>query len=87
MWGLILAAMTVFIIRLTYLSYGTENYYSQIIELDSRSFDELEFPTVTICNIKPVYKVREDSAFNVDLWTSNVQIFSPFYSLRLRMAM
>ena len=87
MWGLILAAMTVFIIRLTYLSYGTENYYSQIIELDSRSFDELEFPTVTICNIKPVYKVRINSTFDVDLWTSNVLIFSCFTVLSLRMAM
>ena len=30
LWGLILAAMAVFIVRLTYLSYRSENYYKQV---------------------------------------------------------
>lgn len=54
-WGVILAAMAVFIVRLTYLSYRSENYYKQVIEFETQKVNEMSFPTLTICNFFPLY--------------------------------
>ena len=55
-WGIILAVTLAIIVRMVYLSYCTETYYSQVREVDTSVHDSLPFPTVTVCNIKPVFK-------------------------------
>ena len=55
LWAIILASMLVFIVRFTYLSYRSENYYKQVIEFETKNVKELDFPTITMCRYSPVY--------------------------------
>ena len=55
LWALILITMLVFIVRLTYLSYRSENYYKQVIEFETKKLIELDFPTITFCSYVPMF--------------------------------
>ena len=67
LWALILTAMTLFIVRLTYLSYRSENFYKQVIELETEKVSELDFPTITICSYLPVFTDEMLSRFPINI--------------------
>ena len=76
LWAVILAAMAVFIVRLTYLSYRSENYYKQVIEFETKKVKKIDFPTVTICNFSPVYGAEMYERFPINI---SEEDFRDFY--------
>ena len=67
--------MAVFIVRLTYLSYRSDNYYKQVIEFETEKVDEIVFPTVTICSFIPTYTRQQYLNFPLNITENEFRRF------------
>ena len=55
LWGIILFIMSCMVILLIVETFRTKKLYQQNIELDIQYDNNIDFPTVSICNFNPVY--------------------------------